>query len=106
MKAQQQRPRIAGMKAFAHNSAPQPTRGPVLGNFFQQVAMSVEKERKLRREVVDAKPRVQRGLNVSDAVSEGKRDFLNSSRASFADVVSRNGNSVPLWNVFSAPSKY
>ena len=67
--------------------------------------MRVEEERKLRGEIVDAQASVERGLDVGDAVGEGKGDFLDGGRASFADVVALNGDGVPLWNAVVPPTE-
>src|SRR6266481_7504334 len=65
--------------------------------------MSVEEERKLRREVIDAEASVESGLNVSNAVGKAESDFLDGSRACFTDVIAGNRNGIPLGKRVAAP---
>ncbi len=105
VEAKHQRARILCAEAFHHNARPEAAGGAVLGDFLEKVVVGVEKERKLRSEFVDAKPGVKRGLDVSDAISEGEGDFLDSGRASFADVIAGDGNRVPLGEMVAAPGE-
>src|SRR5215469_7327939 len=97
--------RALGMESIAHDLGPQAARGAILGDFFEQVVVGVEKKRKLGREFVDAEARIKRGLHVSDGVSERKSHFLDGGRARFANVVSGDRDGIPTWEVISAPGE-
>src|SRR5258707_6129402 len=81
MEAQKQRAWIARAEALAHDAGPQAARGAVLGDLFEQIVMSVEEERKLRREVIDAEASVESGLEGSNAIREDESAFLDGTRA-------------------------
>src|SRR5260370_2678133 len=70
MEAQKQRAWIARAEALAHDAGPQAARGAVLGDLFEQILMSVEEDRKLRREVIAAEATLESGFNVSNAIGE------------------------------------
>src|SRR6266478_1500815 len=63
VEAQKQRARITRGEAIAHDAGPQAAGGAVLGDLFEQIVMSVEEERKLRREIIDAEASVEGRLN-------------------------------------------
>src|SRR5215469_2213584 len=65
--------------------------------------MRVEKKRKLRRELVDRQAGIERGLDVRRAIGECEGNFLNRRGASFANVIARNRNGIPFWQVVAAP---
>src|SRR3974377_1968992 len=93
------------MKPFAHDLRPQTPRRAELRNLFQQVAVRVEKERQLRRKLVDSQPRMERRLNIRNPIRQGKRYFLNRRGTCLANVVSGNGNGVPLGQLVADPRK-
>ena len=102
VEAQEQRTRIFGVEAVAHDFGPQAAGGAVLGNFFEQIVVRVEEKRKLRRELVHAEARIKRGLDVSDAIGKREGHFLDGGRAGFANVVAGDRNGVPAGDVFRA----
>ena len=105
VETQQQRTGIFCGEALLHDFGPQAAGGAKLGNFFEQIAVGVEEERKLGSEIVDGETSVERGLNVSDSIRKSKCNFLNGGRASFTDVIARDGDGVPLGKSFAAPGK-
>ena len=44
-------------------------------------------------------------MHIGDCIRQGERQFLHSGAASLSDVITRNGNRVPLWNVLGAIRK-
>src|SRR6185436_8468164 len=48
---------------------------------------------------------LQRSLNVGDAVGKSKGNFLNSSRAGFANVIAANRDRVPIRHLTRAKHK-
>src|SRR6266851_5332380 len=47
----------------------------------------------------------ERGLDVGDAVCEGEGDFLDGGGAGFADVITGDGDGVPLGKMVAAPGE-
>src|SRR4029077_16209627 len=79
---------------------PYAARGAVLGDFFEEVAVSVEEERKLRTESVEIHSATERVLDVFHAVAQGEGEFLNGGRAGLANVVTADGNRIELGRFF------
>src|SRR5258705_9680880 len=75
---------------------PYAARRAVLGDFFEEVAVSVEEERKLRTEFVEIHSTTERVLDVFHAVAQGEGEFLNGGRAGLANVVTADGNGIEL----------
>src|SRR5215472_15650086 len=105
MESQQQRTRILGVEPVAHDPCPQTPRRAELRDLFEQIAVGIEKERKLRRELVDWQPRIECRLDVGHSVGEGESDFLNGAGAGFANVIAGNRNGIPFGQVVAAPRK-
>ena len=92
-------------KAGGHDVVPHAAACTELCNLFEEIVVSVPKETETRCNVVYIKPRIDCGLHVSNGVGQRKGKFLHRSRAGFANVITGNGNGVPLWNVLRAVLK-
>ena len=44
-------------------------------------------------------------MHVGDCIRQGKRQLLHGRTAGFSNVIARNGNRVPLWNVLGTVSE-
>ena len=75
------------MEAIAHRAGPEAARGAKLRNLNEKFVVRVEKERKLRREIVDREAGINRGLDVRNSVRQRKCNFLNVRRTGFTNVV-------------------
>src|SRR5262249_9614920 len=64
VEAQQQRARITGVKALAHELGPKPPGRAILCDFLEQVVVCVEEERKLRPDAIYGQTGSERGLDV------------------------------------------
>ena len=64
--------------------------------------MGIEEEREPRREGIDVKARIERGLHVGDPIRERERQLLNRRRASFTDVIARDRDRVPARDLLGA----
>jgi len=105
VEAEEERARIFCAETVAHDFGPEAWGGAVLGDFFEQVAMCVEEERELGSEVIHAEAGIEGCLDVGDTVGESEGDFLDGSRAGFANVVAGDGDGVPLGEIVAAPGE-
>src|SRR6267378_3357554 len=95
--------RIFCSETFRHDAGPETAGGAVFGDFFQKIVVGIEEERKLRGEFIDAEPGVERSLDIGDAIGQREGDFLDGGGAGFADVVTGDGNGVPLGKIVATP---
>src|SRR5580704_12211390 len=86
--------RVLRAKPFAHLLVPDAASGTVLGDFFEEIVVRVEKERKPGREFVYCQAPLDPSLDVFDAVSQRKRELLNGRRASLANVIAADRDRV------------
>ena len=105
MSAQHPRARVFGRKALLHDFGPQPPCGPELGHFLKEIIMYIEKERQPGRKPIDIEADGLRGLNIGDAVGQGKRDFLGRGRAGLTDVVAGDRNRIPVRHPIGAKAE-
>ena len=78
---------VGGAVALAHDRGPAPPAGAVLGDLLEEVAVRVEEERDLRRELVDRHPAaLDDGVAVGDAVGQRERHLLHGVGAGVAEV--------------------
>src|SRR5437879_2711698 len=87
---------ISAMYALAHDPRPDPAGRAELRDLLEEVAVDVEEERELPREVIDVQAALHRRVRVRDRVGEGEGELLDRGRARFADVVARDRDRVPL----------
>ena len=79
-----------GVEPLLHDLGPQPAGRPVLGHLLQQIVMGIEEKGETPGKVVHIHSRVQSGLHIGDAVSQGKGDLLGGGGASLPDMVAGN----------------
>ena len=89
-------------KSFFHNFSPDTTGSTEFCNFFKYVVMSIPEEGETTCESINVKTSFDSCFNVSDTISNSKCDFLRSSRTSFTNMVTGNGDCVPFWYIFRA----
>ena len=56
---------------------PQPARSTELGDFLEEIVVSVKKEREAGGEAIHIQSRPGGCFHVSDGIGEGEGDFLN-----------------------------
>ncbi len=84
-----------GAVALAHDGGPTPPARAVLGDLLEEVAVRVEEERDLRRELVDGHPAAfDHGVAVGDAVGQRERHLLHGVGAGVAEVRARHRDRV------------
>ena len=105
VEAQKQGARIFCGEALLHNFGPEAASGAELGDFFEEIAVGVKEEGKLRSEIVNGESGVESGLDVGNAIGEGEGDFLDGRGAGFANVVARDGNGIPFGKFAAAPGE-
>ena len=87
MEAQRPSARVFGAVALDHGFVPDASRGAVLGNLFEEIAVGIEEKRELRHELIDVQTAAHAPFNVFEAVAQSEGQFLNGGRAGFADVI-------------------
>src|SRR6266446_4107857 len=87
VEAQHQRALIFCAEVVRHNLGPEAAGSAILGEFIY------------------AEARVERGLNVSDAIGKRESDFLDGRRAGLADVIAGDGDGVPFGKMAAAPGE-
>src|SRR5262249_47914393 len=102
MEAQHHRAGIASVKTIAHNARPHPSRGPKLGDLFQQVVMRIKEKRKAWCEFINLETGFESRLDIGKRVSKCKRQLLYGRRARFPNVIAANRNGVPVGDVLRA----
>src|SRR5882672_6895795 len=90
------------MKSLSHHLVPDLASCAVFCELFKEIAVGVEEERQTRRELVDIQTGATRPFDVLDAVIQGEGEFLKRGRAGFANVVTADGDRIPLRNMLRA----
>ena len=78
---------------------------PELGDLFQEIVVRVKEEGKSRRKGVHIQAGCNGRADVSDGIGEREGDFLYGGRASFANVVAADGDSVPFGYLAGRPGE-
>ncbi len=78
---------IFGAKAMAHDFGPHASRRPEFGDLFQEVVVRVEEKGDLVSKTVNIQAGVDGRLHISNAIRQGKRNFLNGRAACFSNVI-------------------
>jgi hypothetical protein len=94
------RSRVRTPEPLRHHLVPDLTRGTVLCDLFEEIVVSVKKEREPRSESIDMQPRPAGPFHILNTIVERECQFLQGCRAGFANVVTTDGNRIPLRNVF------
>ena len=67
--------------------------------------MGVEEKGELRSEIVHLEPSCERRLNIGDGVGECESDLLDGRRTCLTNVITGDGDRIPIWDVLLAVSK-
>ncbi len=67
--------------------------------------MRVEKERKPRRKRIDVETRRQSRFDIGDGIGESEGHFLNRCGSGFPDMVTADGNGIPLRQLLARPGE-
>src|SRR5687767_1861328 len=102
MKTKHPGTRVTSSETIARQLRPNASGGAKLRYFFEEVIVCIEKEGNARDERIDLQTSIESGLDVSDRVREGERQLLNRCRSRLADVISADGNRVPVRNFLLA----
>ena len=86
------KPQLPGARVFraetiAHDARPNLSRGAVLGDLLEEIAVRVEEKRDARHELVDVEAGVHAPLHILNAVAQRERQLLGRGRARFANVI-------------------
>src|ERR1035437_4157292 len=103
MESQPHRTGILRLEALFHNPGPHSASSAELGDLLEEVDMGIEKERKPRCKSVHVHfLSVDHVLYISDAIGQGKSQFLDGRRTGFSDVIAADADGVPARDEFSA----
>ena len=95
---------IGGTKFF-HDPGPHSSGRTEFGHFFKQIIMRIKKERETFAKYINIQAFFQCCFHISFSIAEGKSNFLYGRAACFPDMITRNGNGIPLWQFIAAPFK-
>src|SRR6185437_16567796 len=99
MEAQGPRTRALGAVARGHGFVPDAPCRAVFGDFFEEIIVRIEKERKLWHELIHVHSAPHSPFHVLHTVAQGERQFLDGGRTCFANVVAAYGNGVEFGSV-------
>ena len=91
--------------ALDHGFVPDAARGAILGDLLEEIVVRVEKEGKLRDELIHVHAAAHSVFDIFHTVAQSECQFLNRRRAGFADVVATDRNGVELGRVFDGKFK-
>ena len=83
----QPRALILRPKRVAHLAGPDPARGPVFGDFLEEVVVGVEEKRQARGEQVDIEPARHRPTHILKPIGQGEGQLLGGGGPRLADVI-------------------
>src|SRR5439155_8755595 len=106
MKPHHHRTLVSGFEAVFHDPRPQPARGAEFSDFLKKMVVDIEEERQAAGKLVNLKPRLERRLHVRDPIGEGECEFLHRGRTGFADVITGDRNSIPVWDFAAGEIEY
>src|SRR5262245_51600875 len=102
MEAKDSRLRVLATEPLHHDLVPNVSRCPIFCHLLEQIIVRIKEEGKTWREIVYIQSVAPRPLDVFDAVVESEGQFLQRGRSGFANVISADGNGVPLREMFAA----
>src|SRR5689334_8407676 len=102
MEAHQPGTGILCLECFAHLTRPDATCSAVFGNLFEEVVMSIEEEGKAWREFIYIHTAGDAPTHILQSIAERESQFLHGSRTRLTDMISGNGNRIPLRNILRA----
>src|SRR6185437_3547640 len=88
--------RVLGTVPALHVTGPDPAGSPQLRDLLEEIVMDVPEEGETRGEVVDVEAPGDPPLHIGEAVRERERELLCRRRTRFADVITGNGDRIPL----------
>ena len=93
---------LLSVETLLHNLSPYAAGSAELSNFFQNVVMCIPEEGETACEIINVQTSLNSSLAICNTISNGKCNFLRSSRACLTDMITGNRDSIPLWNVLGA----
>src|SRR5260221_2380547 len=102
MEPQQPRAWILCLERLAHLMRPNTTRSAIFCDLFEEIIMCVEEEGETRREFIHVHAACDAPSHIFESICERKGQFLRGCRARFTDVISTDGDRVPLRNFLRA----
>src|SRR5438445_13412133 len=92
MEAKREGRRVLRSEPRFHLARPQTARGAILGDLFEEVVVSVEKERKSGSKLVYLQSRLDGRTHIGQPVVQCKGQLLNRSGAGFPAMIAANAN--------------
>src|SRR5262245_59074736 len=86
-------------KTIAHHPRPNAARGPVLGDFFKEIIVRIKEERDTGHESFNVEARPNSPIDILDAITQSKCQFLQRRGPGLANVIAANRNWVVTWHV-------
>ena len=94
-----------GLEALLHDGRPEPSGGPEFCDLFDEIVVAAEKERDPGGDGIDIQPRLNRGLQIGDAVGQRERHLLDGGATGLAHVVAADADRIPPGNAVLAEGK-
>src|SRR5262245_54179608 len=102
MKAKHQGRQVLRSEPRFHLARPKTARGAIFGDFFEEVVMSVEEERKSGSEIVYVQSRFNSRLHIGQPIVQSERQLLNRGGSGFADMIAADADGMVAWRRFDA----
>ena len=99
MESEHAGPRIFTAKALFHDPVPHLASRSILGDFFEEIVVGIEKEGKPGCEIVDLQPGPNGCFDVLDAVAQREGQLLEGRGTGFPYVVAADRDAVPIRDV-------
>src|SRR5215218_3555794 len=96
---------VGRVESLAHQARVHAPRCAKLRNLFEEVVVRRKEKGQPRRKSIHLKSSFDRALHVFHRIGEREGKLLNRGRTCFADVVSRNGNRIPSWDLRGTESE-
>src|SRR6266436_242143 len=93
------------MESISHYSRPQPPCSSKFCNLFEKIVMRIKKEREPWTKLIDSHTGGNCSLDVSNTISKCESDLLHRGRAGLADVITTDGNRIPVRDLLRAISE-
>ena len=91
--------RVPTVESLLHYPVPDLASRSILGDFFEEIVVGIEKEGEPGSEIVDLQSGPNGRLDVLDAVAQGEGQFLQGRGTGFSDVIATDRDAVPLGDV-------
>ncbi len=93
------------METVFHDPRPHSAGSAELGDFFQQVVVRIEEERKAGCKTVDIKSCLDGSVNIGYPVGECKCDLLDRSASGLTHVIATDADHIPVGSFLGAIGK-